>query len=174
MDPPRRRSDRLRDIFEESDDVVIGPFLDLLNFGDGKARALSDFCRVGLGNLPEFGHRLASQHLDFEPDLKFALIRPDPAHFWSGITVDHCAKIKSLLRSRKCFMPQKKSLRGTNHRSDLESRLSIFALANAGADKTAVLLNAHFPAAKQISHRCDGLFWILRARTDGENQVAQR
>src|ERR1700730_400344 len=174
MDPPRRRSDRLRHIFKECDDVVIGPFLDLQNLGNGKERALSDFCSIAFGDLAEFGHGFASQHLDFEPDLKFALVRPDLAHFWSGITVDHCAKIKSLLRSRKCFMPQKKSLRGTNHRSDLESRLSIFALANAGADETAVLLNAHFPAAKKISHCCDGLFWILRARTDGENQVAQR
>src|SRR3977135_3518805 len=173
MDPARRRSDLLRESFKESDDVVIGPFLDLQNFRDRKARALSDFCGIALGNLAELGHGFTGQHLDLEPDLKFALVRPDLAHFWSGITVDHCAKIKSLLRSRKCFIPQKKSLRGTNHRSDLESRLSIFALANAGADKTAVLLNAHFSAAKQISHRCDGLFWILRARTNGENQVAK-
>src|SRR3984893_1112968 len=105
MDPTRGRSDRLRHIFEESDDVVIGPFLDLQNFRDRKARTLSDFCSVAFGNLAELGHGFASQHLDLEPDLKFALIRPDPAHFGSGITVDHCAKIKSLLRSRKCFMP---------------------------------------------------------------------
>jgi hypothetical protein len=30
----------------------------------------------------------------------------------------------------------------------LESRMSIFALANPGADETAVLLNAHSSAAK--------------------------
>src|SRR4030088_1565719 len=105
MDPARRRSDRLRHIFEESDDVVIGPFLDLQNFRKKKARALSDLCRIAFGDLTELAHSFASQHLDLEPDLKFALIRPDLAHFWPGITVDHCAKIKSLLRSRKCFMP---------------------------------------------------------------------
>src|ERR1700730_3534076 len=148
MDPTRRWSNRLRDIFDEGDDVVIGPFFNFQDFRDREACSLSNFGGVGFWNLTQFGHGLTGQYLDLEPDLKFALVRPDPAHFWSGITVDHCAKIKSLLTSRKCFVPEKKSLRGTNHRSDLESRLSIFALANAGADKTAVLLNAHFSAAK--------------------------
>lgn len=47
-------------------------------------------------------------------------------------------------------------------------------LANAGANKLAVVLHADSAAAEQISHRCDCLFCAFRARTDRQDQVSER
>src|ERR1700732_3982495 len=93
MDPTRRRSDRGRNIFQERDDIMIGALLDLEDFRDRKTRFLANLGSILFGNLAELGHRFASKHFDLQPDLRFALNRPDLAHLRTGITIDHPAKI---------------------------------------------------------------------------------
>jgi hypothetical protein len=46
-------------------------------------------------------------------------------------------------------------------------------LANAGASVASVALHAHLTAAEKVGHRSDGLFGVLRAGADGEDEVAQ-
>src|SRR2546426_473592 len=104
MDPTRRRSDRLRDVFQKCNHVVIGPFLDLDDFRNGEPRSLSDFRRVDFGNLTEFGHPFAGKHLNLQPDLELALVRPNLTHLWPGITINHTGKIKAGRKSEKRFV----------------------------------------------------------------------
>jgi hypothetical protein len=47
-------------------------------------------------------------------------------------------------------------------------------LANLGAEKFAVALETNFSAAEKISHRRDCLLGVAGARTNGENQIAER
>jgi hypothetical protein len=47
-------------------------------------------------------------------------------------------------------------------------------LANLGAEEFAVALEANFSAAEKISHRRDRLLGVASARTNGEDQIAER
>ncbi|HXI74596.1 MAG TPA: hypothetical protein VNG94_03360, partial [Pyrinomonadaceae bacterium] len=38
---------------------------------------------------------LAGKHLNLQPNLKLTFVRPDFAHLWPGITIDHSGKIKA-------------------------------------------------------------------------------
>src|SRR5438876_12358646 len=104
MDPARCWPHRFSNVFEKSDDVVICSLLDLQDSGNGEPRALSNFRSVLLWNLAKLRHRLAGEHFNLQPNLELALVRPDFAHLWPRITVDHCIKIKAVDLREKCFV----------------------------------------------------------------------
>jgi hypothetical protein len=54
--------------------------------------------------LAEFRHRLAGENLDIQPNLKLALVRPDFAHLWPGITINHSGNIKAAWLREKRFV----------------------------------------------------------------------
>ena len=87
--PSAGRPDVAGDVFQEGDDIVIGPFLDFRDFPEVIFSLGPDRFGIRRGDDPDFRLRLAGQGLDFEPDFVFALIRPDGGHFGSGITFDH-------------------------------------------------------------------------------------
>src|SRR5882757_11510182 len=95
MNPPCCRPDRTGNIFEKSNHIVIRPLFNLQDFRNGKARTLPNLRSILLRNLAEFRHRLAGKNLDIQPNLKLALVRPDFAHLWPGITIDHSRNIKA-------------------------------------------------------------------------------
>jgi hypothetical protein len=57
--------------------------------------------------LAKLSHRLAGEQFSLEPNLKFAFVRPDLAHFWPGITIDHSRKIKASGEREKRFIYKK-------------------------------------------------------------------
>src|SRR5262245_49524637 len=183
MNPARRRSDRFSDIFEKSDDVVIGSLFDLEDLGDRKSRAFSNLRSVLFRNLAKFRHRLAGEHFNFQPDLKLALVRPDFAHLRPGITIDHVGNIKATGVSEKrfvaCAAPQRITERSPLRTADttafrLSERTSPACLAHAGAQETSVILYAHLAAGQKIGDRCDHLCAASRTRTHRQNQITKR
>jgi hypothetical protein len=52
--------------------------------------------------------------------------------------------------------------------------IRVVSLADLGAEKFAVALELHFPAAEQIGHSCDRFLGIAGARTDRENEITER
>ena len=87
--PAGSGADGSRDVFQERDNVVIGPPLDLRDLGDGELRPLPDGPGVLHGNLAQCRKLLAREDFYLQPDFKFALLRPEPAHFGEGISVNH-------------------------------------------------------------------------------------
>jgi hypothetical protein len=53
-------------------------------------------------------------------------------------------------------------------------KFALLKLANFGAEKFAVALEADFSAAEQVSYRRDRFLVVGRARTDGKDQIAER
>src|SRR4029077_13022126 len=104
MYPARCRAYRLSNVFEKSDDVVVGSLFDFQNLRNRKSRSFPNFGSVVLWNLAKVRHRLTREYFNFQPDLEFALVRPDFAHLWPGITVDHRIKIKATALREKCFV----------------------------------------------------------------------
>src|SRR5437764_120025 len=104
MDPARRRAYRLSNVFEKRDDVVVSSLFDFQNLRNRKSRSLPNFGSVVLWNLAKVRHRLTREYFNLQPDLELALVRPDLAHLWPGITVDHCIKIKATALREKCFV----------------------------------------------------------------------
>src|SRR4029077_17447484 len=103
MNPARRRSHRFGDIFEKSDDVVIGSLFNFEDLRNGESRPFSNPSSVLSRNLAKLCHCLAGEHFNFKPDLKLALVRPDFAHLRPGIAVDHGGNIKATALSEKRF-----------------------------------------------------------------------
>src|SRR4051812_47362756 len=95
MDPARRRTDRGCHVLEKGNDIMVRPLLDLRDLSNREPRLVPDRGGVLLRDLAQLRHCLAGQSLDLQPDLEFALLRPQLAHLWPGITVDHPAKIKA-------------------------------------------------------------------------------
>src|SRR4029077_722236 len=110
MDPARCWPDRFGDVFEKSDDVVVRSLFDFENLRNRKSRSLANLGGVLLWDLAKLRHRLAGEHLNLQPNLELALIRPDLAHLWPGITVDHCTKIKATDLREKCFCDRRFTL----------------------------------------------------------------
>ena len=100
-------ANRRGNIFEKRDDIVIGALLDLEDFRNRKTRPLSNLGGILFRNLAELGHCLAGKQFDLEPDLVFALIRPDLAHLRTGITIDHPAKIDCPAERESVFAAKK-------------------------------------------------------------------
>ena len=80
MNPARCGAYRFRDVFEKSDDVVVRSLLDLQDFRNREPCPLPNFRSVLFRNLAKLGHRLACEHLNLQPNLELALVRPDFAH----------------------------------------------------------------------------------------------
>src|SRR6188474_550 len=103
MYPPRGRADRRRHIFKECDDVMVGAFLDLVDLRNGKACALANLRGVRWRDLPDFGHRVAGESFDLEPNLEFSLLGPELAHRRAGISLNHHMNIESRATAAKRF-----------------------------------------------------------------------
>src|SRR5260370_42502081 len=112
MNPARCASDRLSDIFQKRDDVVIRSLFNVEDPWNGKTGPVPNLCSILFRNLAKLCHRLAGEHFNFQPDFKLSLVGPDLAHFWPGITVDHVRKIKRLDRWKSLFAPGSMDLRG--------------------------------------------------------------
>ena len=108
MHPPRGRADRGGHIFKKGDDVMVGAFLDLRDLRNGEARALANLRCVRARDLPEVGHRFAGEGFDLQPDLEFALLRPELAHRRAGITLDHRSEDRKPADGRKAFYTKRK------------------------------------------------------------------
>ena len=84
----RFRTHDLGEMSEESDDVVLDLAFDLLDARDVEFRRLAFFpnllcCRFR--DHAELGHRVGCMRLDFEPDAKARLRRPDRRHLRAGV-----------------------------------------------------------------------------------------
>jgi hypothetical protein len=53
-------------------------------------------------------------------------------------------------------------------------KFALLKLANFGAEKFAVALEANFSATEEVSYRGDRFLGVARARTNGEDQIAER
>src|SRR5206468_3188596 len=71
---------------------------------NGKPCAFPNLRSVLFRNLAKLCHRFAGEDFNFQPDLKFSLIRPDPAHLRPGITVDHARNIRRLDSWKSVFV----------------------------------------------------------------------
>ncbi len=96
MNPSSCRSDVGGDVFEESDDVVLRALFDLVDFIDGEPRLGADGPASSIGIDPSLGEGLAGEHFNFEPDREFALLRPEGAHFGTGIPGNHRIDTKNV------------------------------------------------------------------------------
>src|SRR5881398_1009859 len=173
MDPARRWSDRFSNILEKGDDVVICPLLDLRDLRNGEPRSLPNFRCVPLRNLAKLSHCFAGEHFNLKPNFKLAFVRPDPAHLWPGVTIDHFRKIKASAEREKRFVykkiaPDKLAERFQNSTVDLSRS------TNAGTHETPVVLQTHLTGCKKVRHCCHRLFGTLRARTNCEDKIAER
>src|SRR5881275_916153 len=153
MDPARRWSDRFSNILEKGDDVVICPLLDLRDLRNGEPRALPNFRCVPLRNLAKLSHCFAGEHFNLKPNFKLAFVRPDPAHLWPGVTIDHFRKIKASAEREKRFVykkiaPDKLAERFQNSTVDLSRS------TNAGTHETPVVLYTHLTGRKKARHCC--------------------
>ena len=92
MHEARFRPDDFGKMSEESNDVVLDLCLDGVNARYVKLGVLPlfpNFPRGLLRNDAELGHGVGGMRLDFEPDTKARLRRPDRRHLGPGITQDH-------------------------------------------------------------------------------------
>src|SRR5213593_1726424 len=104
MNPARCRADRFSHVLKKSDDVVVRSPFDFQDSGNRKSRSLPNFPSVFFWDLAQLGHLLAGEHFDLQPNLELAFVRPDFAHLWPGITVDHSGNIKASGLSEKAFV----------------------------------------------------------------------
>src|SRR5207237_5231179 len=159
MNPARCRSDRFSDIFQKRDDVVIRSLFDVEDPRNGKPRPLPNLRSVLFRNLAKLCHRLAGQHFNFQPDFKLSMVRPDLAHLWPGITVDHARKIKRPDSWKSVFVPERTDLQVPGKDRKLaekqEPKPRNRRLADAGTQETSVILNADLAAGQKICNRCD-------------------
>jgi len=80
---------RFCQIGRESDYVVIQGLLEFFATFEGKGGLGSYNVKVGFGD-DTFGHEgFAGQQFDLQPDLKFALFRPDVAHLRTRVALNH-------------------------------------------------------------------------------------
>jgi hypothetical protein len=72
------------------------------------------------------------------------------------------------------FCGEKQNRSGRLTTGAIEILFKPVGLANLGAEKLAVALEAHFSASQKISHCRDRFFRVFGAGTNRENQVAKR
>src|SRR5207244_1330611 len=113
----------------------------------------ANFNRVLFGNLAKLRHRLAGEHLDLQPNLKLTFVRPDFAHLWPGIAIDHSGKIKAGGLGEKRFSLTKKT--PTGQLSERELVVPPTNSANAGTHEAPVVLQTHLPTGEKVRHCCD-------------------
>ena len=68
------------DIFDKGDDIVVRAFFDFADGIDVEGALGADRGGVLLGDRAEFGHGLAGEGFNFEPDFEFALFGPYGPH----------------------------------------------------------------------------------------------
>ena len=88
----RLGADDLGEMGQESDDVVLGLALDLVDAGDveGGVLGLAQIVlAASLGIDAELGQGVGRMRLDLEPDLEARLRLPDRGHFRAGIAGNH-------------------------------------------------------------------------------------
>ena len=166
MDPARGRANVGGDVFEKSDDVVVRP---LFNFGDLVDLELPFLPNDGgvfFGNQTQPRHRFAGDGFDFEPDLKFAFIRPDGAHLRSGITVNHPGNIKALPKAGKRLL-QKENAPAAQLPE--RSKITFPNLADLGAQEPAVIFDSYLTAAEQVGNGGNSFAAASSAGTNGDN-----
>ena len=92
MHEARIGTDEFGEVGEEGDDVVLDLALDLVDPRDVELGVLA-LGLDGLGGLlrddAEFGLGIRGMGLDFEPDAKASVWRPDRHHLGSGIAWNH-------------------------------------------------------------------------------------
>src|SRR3954454_18208390 len=113
MNPARGWSDRFGYIFEKRDNVVVRSLFDFEDLRNREPRPFSNFSSVLFRDLAKLCHCLAGQHFDLQPNFKLALVRPDFAHLWPGITVDHAGNIKATGVTEKRFSTSRLSFLNT-------------------------------------------------------------
>src|SRR5437879_4408977 len=101
MNPARRRADVRCNIFEKGDDVVVRALLNLGDLGDVELPFFTNGHGIFPWNQAQPRHLFASDGFNVEPDLEFARVRPDSAHFRPGITINHRGNIKALPKAGK-------------------------------------------------------------------------
>ena len=81
---------------QESDHIVLGDGLDLVNTRHIKGRILGlpNRLRIGFGDRAIGGHGITGMGFDLEPDVKTAFGRPDGHHFGAGVARDHGAAFR--------------------------------------------------------------------------------
>src|SRR5215471_3193685 len=181
MNPARCRSDRFGDTFQKRDDVMIRSLFDVEDPRNGKPRPVPNLRSVLFRNLAKLCHRVTGEHFNFQPDFKLSLVRPDFAHLWPGITVDHVRKIKRLDGWKSVFVPGRADLRvpGNDCKpvekpgTEVSKSEPISRLADAGAQETSVILNADLAAGQKIRNRCDHFSAAFGAGADCQDQITQ-
>ena len=166
MDPARGRANVGSHIFQKRDDVVVRSLFNLKDLLDIELPFFANNCGVFLRNQPQPCHRFAGEGFNFEPDLEFALVRPDGAHLRPGITVNHPGNIKALPKAEKRLL-QKENAPAAEPPERL--KIAFPNLADLRAQKSAVIFDLHLTAAKQIGNSGDGFSAAFCAGTNGEN-----
>jgi hypothetical protein len=123
--------------------------------------------------LAQLGHRFAGEDLDFQPDLKLALVRPEFPHLWPGITFDHRAKIKAGEETESVLYAKSAASASSPAKATLLKAFKESRLANAGAGKPAVVFDADLTAAEQVGHRRDRFLGVFGAGTHRQDEVAE-
>src|SRR6266480_48141 len=197
MNPARCWSDRPGNVFEKSNNVVIRSLFDLQDLRNGETRSLANFRRILLWDLAQLCHRLAGKHLNLQPNLELPLIRPDFAHFWPRITIDHSRNIKAACLSEKRFVDNAKHLRTAraiacvvvsapalgattvspltqSDSTPLREKRPARRLTNAGAQETPVVVQTHSAAGQKVRDCCDRLFVAAGAGAYRKDQITER
>ena len=102
-------------IGQECDHIMFGFALDLVDSVNVKGAFFPNYGGCRCGDNPQFCLCVTSMCFDFKPNLELAFLRPDGAHFRSGISRDHnsntfCVKWRTVVPLR-CA----KSQRITSH-----------------------------------------------------------
>ena len=103
MNPAGRFAYMGGDLFEKRDDIVVGPLLDFTDFGNPEGALFPDGYGILLGNNAKFGHSLTGEGFDFEPDFEFPLLRPNGAHLWQAVAVNHPASLPNVIFQGSLF-----------------------------------------------------------------------
>src|SRR6516165_1356911 len=106
VNPPRGRANVGGDVLKECYDVMIRALFDLENLGNRKFTPRANGLSISLGHQAEFGHRLAGEGLNLQPNREFAFLRPNSPHLRARVPWDHPEMLegtKGLKRSFCCL-----------------------------------------------------------------------
>src|SRR5439155_13043960 len=109
---------------------------------------LPNFRCIPLRNLAKLSHCFAGEHFNLKPNLKLAFVRPNPAHLWPGVTINHFRKIKAGAKREKRFVYKNRSNKLPKRFQN--STVDLSRLTNAGTHKTPVVLQTHLTGRKKV------------------------
>ena len=87
--PAASGADIAGDVLQKGDDIVVRAALDFLDLGEDKLALLANGPRVFGGDVAQLRLRLASERLDLQPNLVFALVSPNGGHLRQCVSCDH-------------------------------------------------------------------------------------